>query len=119
MNFKQFYETNESGLMNPNVVSLSQGTRRKGAGAQSVGPTVGAKYQNMVRKQDKVIGEREHPDVEAFVKMNLIKKEITNTAQDVINQYGLGLINPGEEKHINSNSPVKIRNENGRFFLIK
>lgn len=121
MNFKSFYESNESGFMNPNVVSLAQGARRKGASAQNVGPSLGSKHQNMVRKQDKVIGERKHPQVEKFIKMGLQQQDVTQFANEILTAYDLSNINPGEERQINSNpdSPVKIRNENGRFFLIK
>jgi hypothetical protein len=109
-NFQTFYRA-----QNPmNGGSITKPTPRK-----SLTMSMGNKHQNIIQKDRKVIGQREHPDVEQFIKMNLQKKDITNTINDIVKLYGLGVINPGEERSINSNSPVKIRNENGRYFLTR
>jgi len=122
MNFLTFYEKSNMLSIGSalNGGSITKPVRRKGAAAQSVGPSPGAKHQNMVRKADKLTS-REHPVVASFVgSLGNISDDLNpQQIQSILNTYSITMPNPGEEKHINSNSPVKIRNENGRFYLIK
>lgn len=83
-----------------------------------IGPSVGAKNQNIIKKDKKITNQYAHSTVERFATSPHLKKlPISDEIKDILKAYDIIDVKNNEEKIINSQSNIKITNRNGEFYL--